>query len=62
MAKARGMDIPQHQIFGEGVYATLERQCLYENDILDLCYAAQLNTWKKIGEAGKKIGTFTRVI
>lgn len=36
-AKARNMDISQDHILREGDYATLDRQCLYENHLLGLC-------------------------
>ena len=35
--------ITQDQIHGEGNWATIERQCLYESHILALCHVAVLN-------------------
>ena len=34
---------------------------LYDHT-LDLCHAAALNAWDRIGEIGKKIESFTKVI
>ena len=42
-SKARGMEISQDQILGEGDYATIERQAVYDDHTLDLCHTAALN-------------------
>lgn len=53
-AKARGIDISQNQILGEGDYAALERQ--FQNDVhlLSFIYAAALNVWDRIGDRKQK--------
>ena len=61
-SKARSRNISQNQILGEGDYATIETQAVYDDHTLDLCHAAALNAWDKIGEIGKKIESFTKVI
>ena len=35
-SKARGREISQDQILGEGSYATVERQAVYDDHIMDL--------------------------
>ena len=40
----------------------VERQSVYDDHMLDLCHAAALNAWDGIGEIGKKIELFTKVI
>ena len=53
-SKARGRAISQDQILGEGDYATIERQTVYDDHTLDLCHTAALNAWDRTGEIGKK--------
>ena len=60
--KARGTEIYQSQILGEGDYATIERQSLYNGHTMTLCYVASLTAWNRIEEVGKKIESFTKVI
>ena len=55
------MEISQDQL-GEGEYADVQRQSLYDDHFLDLCHKAVLNAWGKIGEVGNKIKSFTQVI
>ena len=55
-SKARGREISQDQILGEGDYSTIGRQAVYDDYTLDLCHSAVLNAWDRIGEVGKKIG------
>ena len=51
--KARGREISQDQILG-GDNAIIERQAVYDDHTLNLCCAAVLNAWDRIGEIGKK--------
>ena len=44
----RGMATSQDQLPGEGDYANVERQSLYDGHILTLCCAAALNAWDKM--------------
>ena len=60
--RARGIDISQDQLLGEGEYADVERQALYDEHTLDLCRMAALNAWDRIEEVGKKLEPFNRVI
>ena len=56
------MKISQVQIVGEGNYATIEGQFLYDGHMLSLCHIAALNSWARIEEEGKKRESFTKVI
>ena len=49
-------------LLGEGDYATIERQSLYDDHALAFCSGEVLNAWDRIGEVGKKIESFTKVI
>ena len=42
-SRGRCMEIFQDQLFGEGDYANIERQTLYDGHILDLSHVAVLN-------------------
>ena len=53
--RAKGMEISQDQLLGEGDYADIQRQSLYDDHILDSCHTAALNAWYRTGEVGKKI-------
>ena len=55
------MEISQDQLIG-GDYADGQRQSLHYDHILDLWYTADVNSWYRIGEVGKKIEIFTKVI
>ena len=50
------------QLLGEGDYADVQRQSLYDDHTLDLCHTAALNAWDRIEEVGKKIESFTTAI
>ena len=56
------MEISKDQLLGEGHYANVERQSLYNGHTLSLCHTAALNAWDRIEEVGKKIESFTKVI
>ena len=56
------MKISQSQFLGEGDYVNKERQSLYDDQAIDLCYTATLNAWNRFGEVGKKIESFTKVM
>ena len=56
------MEVSQDQLLGEGDYADIERQSLYNECTLDLCRMAALNAWDWIEETGKKAESFTKVI
>ena len=60
--RARGIEISQDQLLGEGEYADVERQSLYGEHTLDLCHMAALNAWDRIEDVGKKLESFTKVI
>lgn len=59
--KVRSINISQHQLPGEGDYATVERQSFYDDHGLTLCCVAILNAWDRAGEVGMKIESFTNV-
>lgn len=40
--KARGRELPQDEILGEGVYPTIERQAVYDNHTLGQEILAQV--------------------
>ena len=50
----RDREISQDQILGEGDYATIERQTVYDDHILNLCHTAALNGWDRTGEIVNK--------
>ena len=56
------MEITQDQIHGEGNWATIKRQCLYDSHILALCHVAVLNAWSIIEGVREKIESFSKVI
>lgn len=56
------MEISQSQFLGEWYYTDVQRQCLYDDHILDSCHTAALNAWYRIGEVGKKIESFIKLI
>lgn len=51
--RARGINISQDQLLGEGQYANLQRQLEFDDPILELCQLAALNAWDKVKEPGK---------
>ena len=57
----RDKKISQDQLFGEGDYADVQKQSLYDDHTLDLSYAAALNSQDRIEEIKKKIRSFTKV-
>lgn len=61
-SKARGKELSQDQILGEGNYTTVESQSLYDGHILALCSAAALNAWDGTEGVGKKTESFTKVM
>ena len=46
--RARGHEISQDQILGEGQYADLQRQCTLDDNTLILCCIAALNAWTRL--------------
>lgn len=54
--KARGIEITQDHLLGEG-----ERQSIYDAHTLVLWHAASLNSWDRIEEVGKKIESLTKI-
>ena len=60
--RARGIEISQDQLLGEGEYADIELQSLYDEHTLVLCRMAALNAWDQIEEIGKKLESFTKVV
>lgn len=59
--KVRSTNISQDQLFGEGDYATVERQSFSDDHALTLCCAEVLNAWDRAGEVGTKNDSFTNV-
>ena len=60
--RARGIEVSQDQLLGEGEYADVELQSLYDEHTLVLCRMAALNAWDRIEEIGKKLESFTKVV
>ena len=56
------MEISRDQVLGEGDYATVEGQSLYDGHALALCHSAALNAWDITKEFGKKIDSFIKVV
>ena len=56
------MEISQDQLLGEGDYADVQRQSVYGEHTLGLCYTVALNAWNRTGEIGKKVKSFTKVL
>ena len=52
------MEISQDQLFGEGDYADIERQSLYDVHILALSHAAALNAFDRIEDIGNMTESF----
>lgn len=46
--KAKGFEASQDKSLGEGCYADLQNQRLYDEHMLSLCYTVALNAWDKI--------------
>ena len=59
--KAKGFEVSQDQILGEGTYADTHDQKFYDEHILSLSHTAVLNAWDRIKELGKRIETYSRV-
>ena len=59
--KSKGCQTSQDQILGEGTYADLQVQALYDKQILFLCQKATLSAWDRIQQVGKLIKSYTRV-
>ena len=60
--KAKGFEASiQDQILGEGPYADLQDQALYDKHIVSLCHTAALNAWERIQELGKQNESYIRV-
>ena len=53
------MEITQNQLLREGDYADVQRQSLYDDNILYLCCIGALNAWDRIKEVVQKIESFT---
>lgn len=49
------MEISQDQLLGEGDYANVQKQSLYDDHTLAVCHTAALHAWDRTGEIGKKI-------
>ena len=60
--RARGIEISQDQLLGEGEYADVECQSLYGEHTVALCPMAASNAWNLIEEIGKKLESFTKVV
>ena len=60
--RARGIEVSQDQLLGEGEYIDIERQSLYNEHTLDLCYKVALKPCDWIEEIGNKTESFTKVI
>ena len=61
-SKTRGREISQDKILGEGDYAAIKKQAVYDDHTLDLCHSATLNGWDRTVEIEEKIESFTKVI
>ena len=61
-SRARGMEISQYQLLGEGDYANIKWESLYHGHILALYHTAALNAWDRIEEVRKNIEPFVKVI
>lgn len=60
--RARGRDISTDQLLGEGRFAEVEVQAVYDEETLAWCRLSALKAWDKVAESGKRLETFTQVI
>ena len=57
-----GFEVSQNQILGEGHYADMDSQAIFNEHTLSLCHTTALTTWDKIQELGNIIESYTKVI
>ena len=60
--RARGREISTDQLLGEGRFAEIEVQAVYDEETLALCRLSALKAWDKVTESGKRLESFTQVI
>ena len=61
-SRARGREISTDQLLGEGRFAEIEVQAVYDEETLALCQLSVLKAWDKVAESGKRLEPFTQVM
>ena len=58
--KAKGLEISQDQILGEGLYSDPQDQSLYDEYTLSICSTIALNAWDRIQKLRKRVESYIR--
>ena len=60
--RAKGRQIFTDQLLGEGYFAVVEVQAVYDEKTLVLCHLSAFKAWNKVAESGERLEPFIQVI